>query len=472
MSTTMQIKREELNPCTIKLDVVCSPDQVKSGFDKAYKGFAKQMRIPGFRPGHAPRQVVKKYVRQEDINGAAAEEIVRKAIQEALTTEKIQPHDSPSVTLTNLSEDDNKCEFWAKVPLQPIVELGEYKGIALKKPEVSVSDKEVKAVVDAIRKHAKAGQPVNPGAMDGDYAVLNIRKADSDVDGINQIITVGETFADLDKALAGMRAEEMKVVELTFPAGFEAKELAGKKAKVRLTLKAHASAVSPIINNAYGYGQLDQVADAKSEIGKKLDETMKEQVEYLKNQTAQEWINETLQATILAGSKVEVPDTMWESVANQRLSELDEEARRSGSNLEEYAKNVGMTVEEMIKVWQAEAKVQVQRAVIAQEIFKKEAMKLSNEDLSNSLIQMSSEYGVAPQQLADAMQKNKNFTELQIRGVFNKVIDFLNANADFGGEPKKAAKKAAEPKAEAPAKAEKPKAEAAPKKKTTKKTDS
>jgi trigger factor len=472
MSTTMQIKREELNPCTIKLDVVCSPDQVKSGFDKAYKGFAKQMRIPGFRPGHAPRQVVKKYVRQEDVNGAAAEEIIRKAIQEAITSEKIQPHDSPAVTLTSLSEDDNKCEFWAKVPLQPIVELGEYKGVSLKKPSVEVSDKEVKAIVDSIRKHAKAGKPVNPGAMDGDYAVLNIRKADKDDDGINQIITVGETFADLDKALTGMRAEEMKVVELSFPAGFEVKDLAGKKAKVRLTLKAHASAVSPIVNNAHGYGQLEQVADPKSEIGKKIDETMKEQVEYLKNQTVQEWINETLQASILAGSKVEVPDTMWESVANQRLSELDEESRRAGSNLEEYAKSVGMTIEEMVKVWQAEAKVQVQRAVIAQEIFKKESMKLSNEDLSNSLIQMSSEYGVAPQELADAMQKNKNFTELQIRGVFNKVIDFLNANAEFGGESKKPAKKETAAKAEAEPKAEKPKAEAAPKKKTAKKTDS
>jgi topoisomerase IA-like protein len=70
------------------------------------------------------------------------------------------------------------------------------------------------------------------------------------------------------------------------------------------------------------------------------------------------------------------------------------------------------------------------------------------------------------------MQKNKNFTELQIRGVFNKVIDFLNANAEFGGESKKPAKKETAAKAEAEPKAEKPKAEAAPKKKTAKKTDS
>ena len=143
-----------------------------------------------------------------------------------------------------------------------------------------------------------------------------------------------------------------------------------------------------------------------------------------------EFINEAIQEKILSGSTVHVPDTMWEAVANQRLREESEKAQQMGKSFEDVAKEAGVTVEEFIAKWQSEAKTQVQRAVIANTIFKKENLKLSNQDLNDTLMQMAIEYGVHPQQLLEAFKKNRGgFYELEVRSVYAKVMNFLNENA-------------------------------------------
>ncbi|MBL8088186.1 MAG: trigger factor [Chthonomonas sp.] len=450
--TKMTIKREELNPCTIKLDVVCTSEQVQSGFARAYKGFSKQIRIPGFRPGHAPKSVVQKYVPQEDVNGAAAEFIVKAAIGEALTAEEIQPHDAPAVTLTALDEAESKCEFFAKVPLKPVVELGDYKGLPAERTTIEVTDAEVDQRMEELRQRSAKREVVRDrGAMDGDMAVVNIKKDGDEGEGRNILSVIGQNFDALDKALHGMAGEEMKVETLTFPADFQDKDLAGKKAKVRITLKTLASVALPELDDAFAQNLKELKAENLNELKAKL----KERLIAAREQASQEMVNEALHEEILRRSTVHVPDTMWESVANQRLGELDQEARRNGKTIEEYAKENGMTLEEMVQNWQHEAKTQVQRAVVAQEIFAKEKMQLTNEDLNTALVQMAYEYQVPPAQIAEIMQKNKNFTELQIRAVFNRVVGFLNDNAEIkevgstGGAKK--AKAAAKPKDDAPA---------------------
>ena len=101
-----------------------------------------------------------------------------------------------------------------------------------------------------------------------------------------------------------------------------------------------------------------------------------------------------------------------------------------GKSFEDVAKEAGVTVEEFIAKWQSEAKTQVQRAVIANTIFKKENLKLSNQDLNDTLMQMAMEYGVHPQQLLEAFKKNRGgFYELEVRSVYAKVMNFLNENA-------------------------------------------
>jgi trigger factor len=450
-ATEMKVTREDLNPCTIKLDVVCTPDQVKTGFDRAYKAFAKQIRVPGFRPGTAPRSMIDKSVRAEDLNGAAAEEIVAASLKEILASEKIQPHDSPSVNLTKLEKDEMSCEYTAKVPLKPVVELGDYKGLTAERPSDEVTDTEVDSYLEELRKRAGRREVVlDRGAEDGDIAVVNVRKDGEDGDGKNFMATVGQTFAEMDKALAGMRSEEMKIETLKFPADFFDKDLAGKSAKVKIAIKTLSSVALPELDDAFAQGLEKDLKSLKAESLKDLKATLKQRLIDTRQQMAQEFVNESLQEELLRRSTVHVPDTMWENVANQRLNELQNEMRQQNKTLEDYAKSNGMTFEEMVASWQKEAKTQVQRAVVAREIFIKERLQLTNDDMNQALVQMAYEYQIAPAQLVEIMQKNKSFQELEIRGIFRKVIEFLNANAEIAAagatpaKPKAAKAKKAE----------------------------
>ncbi|MBL8049295.1 MAG: trigger factor [Chthonomonas sp.] len=456
----MTVKRTDLNKCTIQFDVTCTPDQVSSGTDRAYKDFAKNMRVPGFRPGHAPKNVIAPMIPQQDLAQRVAEIVVDTVIRKLVTDEKIALHDSPAVNLTKFDFDKGECEFTAKLPLAPIVELGEYKGIEVEKPAVDVSDKDVDEYLEELRKRmGKRESVTDRGAQDGDVALVNVRGEKEDGDGTTLLLVLGKNFAALDKAIAGLNAEEMKVASLDFPADFSNKALAGKKGKWKLTVKSLNAVVLPQLSDEFAQNLGGDLAALKSADLKALKDRLRLQVEAQKGQMAQEMVHEQIQEKLVAGSKIEVPDTMWESVANQRMNELAQQARQQGTTIEEYAKANGMTVEEMLANWQAEAKTQVMRAVAAREIFAKEKLRLTNQDMNEMLIAMSYEYQVAPAELVKAMQKANNFRELEIRAVFKKVLDFLTNNASMvEAGTAKPAKKKAEPK-EAAATEEKPKAE-------------
>lgn len=468
-ATEMKVTREDLNPCTIQLQVVCSPDQVRNGFARALKSFAKNMRLPGFRPGHAPVGMIDKMIPADELKNAAAEEIVNTVFRKILQDENIQPHDAPNVNLTTLDREQETCEFTAKVPLKPIVELGEYKGIPVSTPTIEVSERDIDEYLEDLRKRAGKRESVTDrGAANGDMVVVNLKLDKEDGEGKNFMSVVGQTFPSLDKALQDMRAEEMKVENLEFPADFQDKDWAGKKAKAKITIKSINAIQAPDLDDEFAK---KAGKDLKSENLAELREKLRERILATKTDMAREFALEQIQEELLNRSTIHVPDNMWESVANQRLRELAQEAQQQGKTIEDYAKSNGMTVDEMVEHWQHEAQIHVRRAVAAREIFAKERLRLTNEDLNQALIQMAMEYRVNPADLVQAMQKNKNFQELEIRGVFKKVMDFLYANAEIGeGEAAKpAAKKAAKAKAE-PAAAE-PSAEEKPKKSKAKKAD-
>lgn len=429
----MQIEREDLNPCTIKLSVTCAPEQVKSGFDKAYKGFAKRMRVPGFRPGHAPKSILEGLIDKNDLYNAAADFIVRSALKDALDAEKIKPHEAPSVDVTELKEEENVCRFWAKVPLEPKVELGEYKKVTINAPKLDVPDDELDKTLDELRKSSGKREDVTDrGIQEGDMCVINVKLVDGDGDGKNFMSVAGQTFAALDKAIIGMQVEELKVVDLTFPKGFHDKELAGKKGKTQITIRSVSSMRMPELNDAFAQEGVGKTL--KSENLEELKSKLRERMLEAKKAMREEFVNEAIQIEVLKNSKVDVPDTMWETVANQRLREIAAEAQQQGKKMEQVAEEAGLTIEELVEKWQAEAKTQVQRAVVANTIFRNEGLKLANEDYNHTILAMSREYNTDPNTLMAYLKKNNGLYEVQVRAVYRKTMDFLRSHATINEE--------------------------------------
>lgn len=419
----MQITREDLNPCTVKLTIVCEPAEVKDGFNRAFKTAAKNVRIPGFRPGTAPRHLVEKQVNPDALTEVAVEEIIKTTWQKAAAQENIKPFNSPSVDVKKVSQEDAACEYEIKISLEPVVELGEFKGLKADRPKIDVSDEEIEAQIEHMRRDAgKREKVTDRGAEAGDVAVVNIRVDGEEGDGRTFMVIVGQTFEGLDKVLTGMEAEDMKRADLKFPESFQEADWRMKELSVLVTLRSIGTMKLPDLDDEF----------AKTLNIENLDEMrnrIKEAVLVAKKEQSDNFVNEQLLDSLVHSSTIHVPDSMWEQVAQQRLQDMVRVQQERKKSLEDLATEYGKTLEDLANDVRAESKTFVLRAQAIQTIFTKEEMKINDEDLNQELFMMAHEYRIEPKLLIEELQKNNSTQELVHRSINRKVMNLLNAHA-------------------------------------------
>ncbi len=421
----MKTVREDLNPCTVQLTVTCEPDEVDSCFDRAYRKLSKKIRVPGFRPGKAPKDVVQGLIPKEELYNTAADSIVREYGFKAIEEQGLQPHSSPSVDLRRLDEEEGVCEFVMKVPLPPKVELGDYKSLSAKRPSIAVTEEEVDRYLEQLRQRRATREAVEGrGAQDGDIAVVNIRPTETEGEGRTFVVVVGQTFPELDKALQGLEPEGIRLCPLTFPANFQESDWAGKTLQCQLTLRSLSTPRLPELDDAFAQAlNMETLED--------LREDLRKQLAAAKEDFYNSYVNEQLLEMLRERSEVEVPDTMWERVASQRLRDIAEEQQRQGRTIEQFASQQNMTVEELVEAQKKEAKTHVIRAVLVQKVFEQEKLQLTNEDLTAELLKMAREYNMTPDELFKALKKADAMDELRFRAVYEKVLGFLRQNAEI-----------------------------------------
>ena len=441
----MQVTREDLNPCTVKLTVTLDPEEVQQGYDAAFRQLTKKIKLPGFRPGKAPKAMLESVVPPQEWNEAAAEEIVRKAYAKAVEQEELQPDrtTSPQVSLDALDKDAKKAEFTAKVPLPPKVELGDYRNLPINQPPTDVTDEEIDRQIEELQKGRTSREKVaDRGAADGDVAVLNLKAEEGDAKSF--VSVVGQSFPALDDAVRGMGVEEMKNLELAFPDDFQVKEWQGQTHAVKLTLNSLSAVSTPALDDAFAQSLQLENLDA-------LKNRLRENIGRAKQQMVRQVLFEGLLEALMERSEVAVSDNMWETLADRRLRETAEEQNQNGKSLEQYAEENGMTVEALVEAWNERAKLEVQRALLIQTVYTAEKMEIGNAELNAELVNMAQEYGVEPMEMVQTLQQNNALDELQFRALSRKVADFLLAHADVTlGTPAKA-EAAPAPEAEATA---------------------
>ncbi len=455
MSTTvteMQVKQEQLNPCTVQFAVVCSSRQVQDGLDRAAKDFAKRIKVPGFRPGAAPRSVIEKMVDPNEYLNRAVDETVRHVLTKVVQDAGLTVQQGPSVQVTKFDKDGLSLEFVAKVPLPPVVNLGDYSSISVDVPAVEVSEDEVDQQIEDLRnRKGKTEQVTGRGIQEGDNAVVNIRTGD-DEKGRTFMVIAGRTFPDLDQALIGMAVEQFKHVRLAFPSTFQEKDWAGTTHETIVTVRSVTTVAPPQLDD-------DFAQSLKAENLDELRTKVREGIRKAKAQIGKEMANEQILDSLLASSEVSVADNTWEQVGSRRLQEIAAELQRQGKTVEEHAKENNLTVDDLVAAQMMEAKVHVQRAVLIETIFRNEEMKIAQSDVDRHFLSIAQENQVPEDQL---QRFAKEFgpqlrEEIVFRAMYHQVMEFLNGKVTPGGaKPAKAPK--AEAAVEAPKKAAKPKA--------------
>ena len=434
----MKVSLENLSATQKKVDVVIPAEVVREKRAEVFGEFRKTAKIKGFRPGKAPAGVVESMFKKE-ILGETATRLVTSSLEEALNEVSAHPISRPEINPPDPFEFDKDFEYSAVFDVLPEVELGEYKGLPIKKEVSEITDHDVDHTIQHYLEH-KADAKAYEGehaAEKGDVVIVDFEGflgdepvKDLKREGLRFVVGEGRVIPEFEENVVGMKKGEEKELDVPYGEDFQIKEAAGKTVHYKFRVTDVQERIIPELT--------DELA---KEVGQESAEALKKSVkEDLKAQAEQQTRNKLRQATVEAlveKNAVEAP----QSLVNEEITRL---ARNTAQGLQQRGIPASAIGEEAKAIIQERADKNVRASILLAEIAKKESITVTEDDIDKSLSEVAAGYNVPLEQVREIYSKNDMLDGLRANLVEQKVIDFIIENAaieEVPGEPNHVDKK-------------------------------
>jgi len=408
-----------------KVEVICDVETAdwKAAQEKAFKKLAKNLEIKGFRKGSVPEAMARKHIDTGSIFNEAINSLLQPAFDEVLKEEKLQPFARPSVDVTKVSDSELQLKFI--VVLAPEVKLGNYKGLAIKKAAVSVSEAEVKEAIDKLVAQ-QASLVVKDGAAEkGDTVVIDfVGSVDGkEFDGgkaDNYSLELGSNsfVPGFEDQLVGHKAGDNVDVNVTFPEQY-VPELAGKKALFKCVVHEVKGKVTPKLD-ADLIKDLN-IPDVKDEAGLKAYE--EKQIKASKEAQAQsEALNKVLEA-IVKDAKIEIADEIIADEVEGMKKNMQQQIEQRGLTLDQYYQITGQKPEDVDKNMKVEADKNVRTILCMEAIANAENLNVSDADVDKEMASIAETYKMPVDKVKEILGADMNRFKAELRQ--RKIQDFL-----------------------------------------------
>ena len=424
----MNITVEDVAPCKKRLKIEVPANRVKQAYDRVADDFQREARIPGFRPGHAPRTVVvKKY--HKAIEDEAQRTLVPEAYQEAITEKKLRVVSQPSIEDLKY-QAGLSLSFSTVVELVPDFKLPEYKGIVIKKQDTAVTDEEVDKALNSIAEQRATFEdaPDRAVAMD-DFAIISYTGT---LDGKPMTEAVPEAknlahnpnfwlwmkpeafIPKFAEQCVGLKKGEKRTVEVEFPADFPQAALAGKKAQYDVELKDIKVKKSPKLDDAFAQ---DLAKMDLAELKKRVRENMEQEK---KNRAAGEQRTEIIQK-LISSVEFELPPTAVDEETHATVYDIvsENQSRGVSTDLLEEKKD------EIFTNAAKAAKDSVKFKFIAAQIADAEKLEVTNEQVAQHIGFLAQRENITMEKMVDRIRKNNAFGVIRQQLLRQQVLDFL-----------------------------------------------
>ena len=432
----MKVEVENQPHCVATLKIELTPDQVSKEWDAIASSFASQARIPGYRPGKAPRRVIEAKFRK-DIQDELTKKLVSKSYHEAIAEKQLRV-----VSLTSLEEvefgEDRSMRFRATVVTAPEFELPDYKGIPLRLPDTKVTDAEIDAAVERLREQSADFVDVpERGAALEDFVVINFEgtiegKAIAEiVPGASKNIQGGKKFwlrlaADnflpgfVDQ-MVGQKPNETRTVGVEFPADFPA----GKKAQYEVTLLEIKERVLPPLDDAFAAKWMPEktLTDLRHALEHQIEHEKGHELERAREEQVVRFLGERID--------FEIPPTLLKRETRSTLAELVQRNRERGVPDEMMKEKE----EELIRMAGGLAAHRLKTNFILHRIAEVEKIQVTRADLDERIRHQAMHQNVTPAKLREEIEKHDGMNGLVEQVLLSKTIDFLGSNATIEGAP-------------------------------------
>jgi trigger factor len=393
---------EQLSPTRVRINVEVPFDELKPEFDRAYKQLAKQVRIPGFRPGKAPARILESRIGR----GAVLDEVVNEAIParylEAVNAGELKTLGRPQIEVTKLT-DRESLEFKAEVDVRPEISVPAFGDLTASVDDMEVSDTDIDQQLDELRARFGTLTGVDREIAAEDFVIIDL-SATVDGEPVEEAITTGlsyqigsgELIDGIDDALIGCRDGETKI----FTAKLVAGEHAGKDAEITAVIKGVKERQLPEPDDEFAQiaSQFDTLDELKDDLRTQLSRTRRSQ----QGLQAQDRV---LQA-LLDAIDVPLPEAIVDAEVEVRTHDAVHVFDHDEKKFTEWLAAQGQTREEFDASVREGARVAVKTQLILDTIADAEQVAVSDGELIERVVYQAQRYGVSPDEYAQQAQRS------------------------------------------------------------------
>ncbi|PIZ62907.1 trigger factor [Candidatus Saccharibacteria bacterium CG_4_10_14_0_2_um_filter_52_9] len=418
----MQIKREQINPTTVKLTIIAEQAELNTVKAHVLSKLSANVKVPGFRPGKAPANIVEKNIDPTALQSEFLDHGINDLYVEAVQQQKLRPVSQPKVAVTKFVPFST-LEFTAEVETVGDIKLADYKKIKLAAKPAEVTAAEVTTVINNLRQRAATKQDVQRAAKPGDEVAIDFKGTDAKTkapidgaDGTAYPLVLGSKsfIPGFEEELVGLKAGSEKSFVITFPKDYGATELQSREVNFDVTVTKVKELTEPKANDAFAatVGSFKTLAELKADIKKQLAAE--------KQQEANRTFDNELLQKIAAKSEVAIP----KSLVDEEIDRIEEEEKRNtvyrGQTWQEHLDAEGLTAEEHHEKQREGAELRVKAGLILGEIAEKEQVSVTPEELEIRMQLLKGQYPDPAMQAE--LEKPDNRRDIQSRMLTEKAL--------------------------------------------------
>ena len=432
----MQTTVETTEPHTVKLTIEVPIEEFEKDLDRTYRTIARQVKIPGFRPGKAPKPIIDAQVGREAVLEEFVQASVPSYFRSAVTEEDLAPIGDPDVDVEQL-ELGKPFIFTATVEVRPRLELAEadYRGVAVARPSTEVSQDEIESWVERLRRQFAELEPAERPAAEGDYVTANItvRRGGEPLEALareDYLYNLGsqELGEEFDAKLAGAKAGDILEFEGVLPDRIGEEAGGGATVSFTVLVKDVKSLHLPDADDAFATtaSEFDTMEALRADLTEKIQEVKEREVQGVVRDRA-------LQA-LIDRVEVDLPESLVAEETTHRVYHAEEQAGRYGMSLDQMLEIQGWDRDRLQEDSRGHALRAIKADLVLEGIARAEKLEVSAEELGAEIGTLAQAYGREPKELAKQLDRSGQIVTLAGDIIRTKALDILVEHADITQE--------------------------------------
>lgn len=440
----MQVTVNEVGVLTKKLKIVLPEEEVTKELDAGFRKIKNEARIKGFRRGKVPRHILEQTYGHQ-VRAEVAEKLVQATYFDAVEKEKLDVVAHPEIK-TPVFEEDGSFSYEAEVDTRPQFELQDYKGMDIEKEKITVTDAEIDAAIDGLRREVAPLRSVEDRAVqerdiviadfDGFHEGEQLKQVHGE--NVNVDVGTGRHGQEFENKLIGMQKGEEASVEVDFDADSPNPLLAGKKVEFKVRVNDIKERVLPELDDEFAR-DVGEDFDSLSA----LRQHIKEKILAEKEQALEGNISDRIMQKLLEANQFEVPSRLVQHEINEYIKQTEETLQRGGLSLEA----AGISRAETEERYRETAVKRVRGDFILKKIAEQEDIKVLDEDLNNGFARIAKQYNMTVPEVKGYFKNRDDMLPFMNELLNEKILKFLRNEAKYipvDAEEKNEAKKSSE----------------------------